>query len=274
VASSNSSLPSRRVQRRYVSVPNGGHCNGDSRPRQDLAGAVVLPSALTLFQRSSGLRHDSTVPAAISSVAMKKLVAATALALCLPVHTNAQSTPCEPLVLVGAAAALLNVDIPVDPELAGGGRFGLAEATGLGLEGSVHMAFPIAANWSVLTEFGTGTLDVLLERDASGNTVNRKTGNKITLSRLNVGLVRYSARRLACVYASGRVGLYRFEYRGVTLNAPGGAGAIGVEVPVSESGSVFFEMELNLALTKTRPPITPAGVVANVRPAFGFRYRF
>jgi hypothetical protein len=205
---------------------------------------------------------------------MKQLMAATAIVLCLPVDTRAQSTPCEPLVLVGAAAGLLNVDIPVDPELAGGGRFGLAEAAGLGLESSVHVAFPVAANWSVLTEFGTGRLDVLVERDAAGNSVSGRTGDKITLSRLNVGMVRYDASRLACIYASGRVGLYRFGYRGVTLNAPGGAGAIGVEVPVSESGSVFFEIELNLVLTKARPPITPAGAIANIRPAFGFRYRF
>jgi hypothetical protein len=59
----------------------------------------------------------------------------------------------------------------------------------------------------------------------------------------------------------------------VTLNAPGGAGAIGIDVPVGR-GSVFFETELNIAITKARPPITPAGALANVRPALGFRYRF
>jgi hypothetical protein len=205
---------------------------------------------------------------------MKKLVAAAALALFLPVETTAQPTACEPLVMVGAAAGLLRGDIPVDPEPAGGGRFGLAAATGVGFEGSVHASFPIARTWSLLTEFGTGTRDVLLERDASGTYVQRKTGDEIALRRLNVGLVRNRVGRLACTYASIRGGLYWFGYQGVTLVAPGGAGLLGLEVSVSEMGTVFFEVELYAAITKARPPVTPASAVANIRPAFGFRYRF
>lgn len=202
---------------------------------------------------------------------MKKLVAAAAFALCLPVEAGAQ--PCGARPVVGAAAAWLNVDIPIDPEPAGAGRFGLAKADH-GLEGSVHASFPITPTWSVLTEFGAGNLGVLLERDASGASVQQSTGDEIALRRLNVGLVRYDVMPHACVYFSVTAGLYRFAYRGVTLNAPGGAGAIGIEVPVAASGSVFFETELNVAITKARPPITPAGVLANVRPALGFRYRF
>jgi hypothetical protein len=204
---------------------------------------------------------------------MQQLVVVSALALCLPIAANAQPTACEPRVVVGAAAGLLNVDIPVDPDLAGGGRHGLARA-GMGLEGSLHASFPITSAWSLLTEFGTGSLDVLLERDASGADGQGRTRDEIALRRLNVGLVRYDVKRFACIYSSVRAGLYRFAYRGVALNAPGGAGAIGIEVPVAESGSIFFETELNVVLTKARPPVTPAGVLANVRPALGFRYRF
>ena len=202
---------------------------------------------------------------------MKKLVAAAALTLCLPIDTSAQT--CGSRAIVGAAAGWLNVDIPVDSELAGVGRHGLAEA-GNGLEGSVHASFPISSTWSVLTEFGAGSPDVLVERDASGDYVRTRTGDDIALRRLHVGLVRYDVGRYACTYWSVRAALYRFAYRGVTLNAPGGAGAIGIEVPIAESASIFFETELNVTITQARPPISPAGVLANVRPALGFRYRF
>jgi hypothetical protein len=202
---------------------------------------------------------------------MRNLVVVAAIALCLPVDASAQ--PCGSRPVVGAAASWLNVDIPVDPEPAGAGRFGLAKAEN-GLEGSVHASLPITSTWSLLTEFGAGNLGVLIERDASGAPVRQSTGDEIALRRLNVGLVRYDVMPLACVYFSVTGGLYRFAYRGVTLNAPGGAGAIGIEVPVATSGSIFFETELNVAITQARPPITPAGVVANVRPALGFRFRF
>jgi hypothetical protein len=204
---------------------------------------------------------------------MKKLAVAAALTLCFPVETNAQTTPCGSRAILGAAAGLLNVDIPVDPELAGVGRHGLAKA-GLGPEGSLHASIPITSAWSLSTEFGAGSLDVLLERDASSADVETKTDDEIELRRLHFGLMRYRVTPRACVYFSVRAGLYRYGYRGVALNAPGGAGAIGIEVPVAHSGSVFFESELNVALTKARPPITPAGVLANIRPALGFRYRF
>ncbi len=201
-------------------------------------------------------------------------MAATALVLCIPLDTYAQRTPCEPRVLLGAAAGFLRGDIPVDPELAGGGRFGLAKITGVSPEGSIHASLPFASNWSVMTEFAIGSMDVLLDRDATGTYVQRKTGDDLTLRRLNVGVVRYDSGQLACIYWSARFGIYRFAYRDVALNAPGGAGAIGVEVPVSESGSVFVETELYLVVTNARPPLTPAGVIANLRPAVGFRYRF
>ena len=205
---------------------------------------------------------------------MKNLVAAIAVALCLPIETYAQRTPCEPRVLLGAAAGFLRGDIPVDPELAGGGRFGLAKITGVSPEGSIHASVPFASNWSVMSEFAMGSMDVLLERDATETYVQQKTGDDLTLRRLDVGVVRYDAGQFACVYWSARFGIYRFAYRDVTLNAPGGAGAIGVEVPVSDSGSVFVETELYLVVTNARPPLTPAGVLANLRPAIGFRYRF
>ena len=202
---------------------------------------------------------------------MKKLVMTVALALCVPVETTAQT--CGSRAIIGAAAGWLNVDIPVDPELAGVGRHGLAEA-GNGLEGSVHASFPISSTWSVLAEFGAGSPDVFVERDASGDYMRTRTGDDIALRRLQVGLVRYDVGRYACAYWSVRAALYRFAYGGVILNAPGAAGAIGIEVPVAESGSVFVETELNVTLTKARPPISPAGALANVRPALGFRYRF
>lgn len=202
---------------------------------------------------------------------MKNLVIAVALALCVPVETTAQT--CGSRAIVGAAAGWLNVDIPVDSELAGVGRHGLAKA-GKGLEGSVHASFPISSAWSVLTEVGAGSPDVLVERDASGDYVQTRTGDDIALRRLYVGLVRYDVFRYACTYWSVRATLYRFAYRGVTSNAPGAAGAIGIEVPIADAASVFFETELNVAITKARPPITPAGALANVRPALGVRYRF
>jgi hypothetical protein len=202
---------------------------------------------------------------------MRKLLAAAALTACLPLEAGAQT--CGSRAIVGAAAGWLNVDIPVDSELAGVGRHGLAKA-GNGLEGSVHVSFPISSTWSVLTEFGAGSPGVLVERDASGDYVQTRTGDDIALRRLHVGLVRYDVFQYACTYWSVRAALYRFAYRGVTSNAPGAAGAIGIEVPVALSASVFFETELNVAITKARPPITPAGVLANVRPAIGFRYRF
>jgi hypothetical protein len=228
----------------------------------------------TTRSRFFSVLHAVIAPARVIVRGMKNttpLAAAAVLALCLPVETSAQ--PCGSRALVGVAAGLLNVDIPVDPKLAGVGRRGLAKA-GRGLEGSLHASLPIASAWSLLTEFGGGSLDVLLDRDASGAHVQTETGDGIALRRLNVGLMRYDVSPLACVYSSVRVGLYRFAYRGVTLNAPGGAGVIGIEVPVAASASVFFETELNLVLTKARPPITPAGALANVRPALGFRYRF
>ena len=163
--------------------------------------------------------------------------------------------------------------IPVDSELAGGGRHGRARA-GKGLEGSLHASFPITSTWSLLTEFGAASPDVLLERDAFGADVQEKTGDQLTLRRLHIGLVRYDVKPLVCIYWSVRASVYRFAYRGVTLNAPGGAAAIGLEVPFAESGSLFFETELHLALTKARPPVSPELALANLRPVFGFRYRF
>jgi hypothetical protein len=204
---------------------------------------------------------------------MKKLVAATALALCLPLEADAQPTDCA-RIAVGAAGALLRESIPVDPELAGGGRFGLATARRVGFEGSVHASFPLVRNWVVLTEFGAGSRDVRLERDASGAEVQHKTGHPLTQRRLNVGLVRYRPIRAGCTYWSFRAGRYLFGYAGVTLAAPGGAAAMGSQLPVSESAAIFFEVELYLALTQARPPVTPASALANIRPALGFRYRF
>jgi hypothetical protein len=86
-----------------------------------------------------------------------KLAAATALALCLPLETSAQSTPCGSRAVVGAAAWWLKPDIPVDPEPAGGGRHGLARA-GKGLEGFLHASFPITSAWSVLAEFSAPSM--------------------------------------------------------------------------------------------------------------------
>jgi hypothetical protein len=204
---------------------------------------------------------------------MKKLVVAIALTLCFPIETIAQT--CGSRAIVGAAAGWLNVDIPVDSELAGVGRHGLAEA-GNGIEGSVHALFPISSTWSVLTEFGAGSPDVLVERDAAGDYVRTQTGDDIALRRLHVGLVRYNVGQYACAYWSVRAALYRFSYRGVTSNAPGGAGTIGIEVPIAKSRSIFFESEWNVTvITPARPPVTPStGVLANRHRKLGLRYRF
>jgi hypothetical protein len=49
---------------------------------------------------------------------------------------------------------------------------------------------------------------------------------------------------------------------------------MGSEFPISDSGAVFFELELSVALTKMRPPLTSDPVAVNIRPVVGFRHRF
>jgi hypothetical protein len=205
---------------------------------------------------------------------MKHVWIAAALTLFMPVETSAQSArACEPRVAIGAAAGLLTVDIPIDPVLAGLGRFGLASATGTGLEGAVQTTVPIAADWNLKAELGAGAMAVAQERDATGNYVRRKTGDDVTIQRLQVGLQHHRAGLRSCGYASLEVGLYRYGYRGTALNVPGAAGTVGLEVPRSGSGTLFVEVGVSVVLTRLLAP-TAAELVANIRPAVGWRYRF
>jgi hypothetical protein len=186
---------------------------------------------------------------------------------------NAQ-TACDPPAAIGGALSFLILDTPVDPVPAGGGRFGLASTTGTGLEGSVHAMFPISPEWGVNVEAGTGRMAVVLERDASGESVNRRTGDDAAFHRITAGLFKMHAGLRSCTYAGVRLGLYRYSYQGVSLNAGGGAAFMGFNVPVTESGALFFELELSVGITKARAPLTPASVAPQIRPSIGYRYRF
>ena len=205
---------------------------------------------------------------------MKKICFSVAITLFMPVETSAQiRRSCEPRVAIGAALGLLTHDIEVDPALAGVGRFGLATTRGTGLEASVNSTVPISAEWSLTAEFGTGAMAAVQERDASGTYVWKKTGDDVTVRRLQVGLQRHRPSRFLCGYASLAVGLYRYSYRGVALNVPAGAAMMGFEAPQTGSGALFFEIGLSVALTKLEAP-TAAEIVTNIRPAVGWRYRF
>jgi hypothetical protein len=194
--------------------------------------------------------------------------------LLLPAGAHAQGSPCAPRAAVGAALGFLTLDTPVDPMLAGVGRNGLASTTGTGLEGSVHAIVPISDEWAVTAEAGRGRMAVVLDRDADGNDVNQRTGDDVLFQRFVGGLRKTNTGYRSCIYAGVRVGLYRYTYQGVSLNAGGGAAFMGSDIPLSEHSALFFEIELGVAVTKARPPLTPAGVVPSLRPAFGFRYRF
>lgn len=94
----------------------------------------------------------------------------------MPVETFAQpGRPCEPRVAIGAAG-LLTADFPIDPGLAGVGRFGLASTRGTGLEASVHGIVPISAGWGLNAELGLGSMAVAQERDAAGTYARKVEG--------------------------------------------------------------------------------------------------
>jgi hypothetical protein len=206
---------------------------------------------------------------------MRQACIAAALTLVLPAKSYARvNAPCQPRVTIGAALGLLPANIPVDPVLAGGHLNVLAESTGTALEGSIHALFPITDVWRLTTEFGGSTMDVVVTRNASGDYQRTETATDLALQRFTVGLGRAGARGAVCTYAAVKAGVYRFSYEGVTTNAPGVAGVMGFEGPVSGPWALFFELEISVAVTKARAPITPAGVVGNIRPAFGFRWRF
>jgi hypothetical protein len=191
----------------------------------------------------------------------------------MPALTDAQPS-CDVRGAIGGAAGWLILDTPVDPTLAGVGRNGLASTTGTGLEGSVHAIVPISGGWGFTTEAGIGSMAVVLERDDAGNSINERTGDNVTFTRVVGGLMKTRAGTRTCTYFGVRAGLYRYSYRDVSLNAGGISAMMGGDIPLSASGALFFEIEFSVAITKSRPPLTPAGVVPNVRPSFGYRYRF
>ena len=193
--------------------------------------------------------------------------------LLMPALTHAQP-PCDVRGAIGGAVGWLILDTPVDPVLAGVGRNGLASTTGTGLEGSVHAVVPISGGWGFTSEAGIGSMAVALERDNAGAPVGGRTDDNVTFARLVGGVLKTRAGVSTCTYFGVRAGLYRYTYRHVSLNAGGVSAMMGGDIPLSESGALFFELEFSVAITKARPPLTPAGVVPNVRPSFGYRYRF
>ena len=195
------------------------------------------------------------------------------LTLLLPAVVHAQPQ-CDVRGAVGGAVGWLILDTPVDPALAGAGRNGLASTTGTGLEGSAHVILPIDRGWGFTAEAGTGRMAVAVERDESGASVTERTSDDATLGRIVAGLMKTRAGYRSCTYFGVRLGVYRYGYRGVSLNAGGISAMMGGDIPLSESGALFFELEFSVAITEARPPLTPSGVVPNVRPSFGYRYRF
>jgi hypothetical protein len=206
---------------------------------------------------------------------MKRMLFAAALALLIPGEASAQiGGICYPRPAIGVALGLLTHDVPVDPVPAGGGRHGLASTTGTGFEGSVQGSFPISRDWGLTAEAGAGSMGVVLERDAAGNYLTQPTGDDLEFRRLNLGVLHYRPGHTICGYSSIRIGMYRYGYRGTVLTVPGGAAMMGFEVPTAASRSYFFELEISVALTKAQAPVTPAPLATNIRPTFGFRYRF
>jgi hypothetical protein len=195
---------------------------------------------------------------------------AMAVALLLPVHASAQ---CEPRGAFGGAVGLLTLDFPVDPVAAGLGRNGLATTTGNGIEGAAHAVVPVAPAWSLTAEFGVGSMATEQERDAAGEYVARSLDERMKVQRLQIGLQRHRAHTSFCDYLGGSVGVYRYSFNGVTLAVPGVAVTMGFEFPQQGSGAFFFELGMSVGLTKLEPP-TDAELVVNIRPAFGWRYRF
>jgi len=205
---------------------------------------------------------------------MNKIFCTAVLALIVPVAASAETLgACAPRRAIGAALGFLTADVPMDPELAGVGRFGLATTTGTGLEAAVNHTFPIANEWSITTEAGAGGMAVAQERDADGTYEFKKTGDSLTIQRLQVGLQHRRAGRFVCGYSSIAAGLYRYNYRGDTLRVPGIALSVGLEGARASSGTMFVELGVSVALSALRSP-TAAELVGNLRPAIGWRFRF
>ena len=205
---------------------------------------------------------------------MKKILYAAMCIIVVPFDAAAQSYGrCALRPAVGAALGFLTVDFPVDPVLADAGRFGLATTTGTGLEAAVNNAIPISREWSVTAEFGAGSMGVAQERDGSGTYGFKKLGDDVTIQRVQVGMQHHRPGRFTCGYAGIAAGVYRYNYRGVSLNVPGAAASVGLEAAHTRSGALFVEFGVSLALTELRTP-TAAELVANLRPAVGYRYRF
>ena len=201
---------------------------------------------------------------------MRSACIAAAVVLLLPSSSYAQ---CEPRGAVGAAAGLLTLDFPVDTVAAGIGRNGLATTTGNGFEGSAHAVVPLAPQWSLSAEVGAGSMAVEQERDDSGDYVTRAFDDNIKVRRFQVGLQRHRAHRTVCDYVGVSIGLFRYSFQDVSLAVPGGEARMGLEFPMSGSGAFFFELGMSIAVTALKTP-TAAEVVVNIRPAFGWRYRF
>jgi hypothetical protein len=192
--------------------------------------------------------------------------------LLVPAGATAQWRRCEPPDGIGAAAGLLILDAPIDPALAGVSRSGAVKATGNGLEGSVHVATPIAGAWGVTIEATSGRMAVATREDPAGP--YDRTGDTAAFRRFVGGILKAQESHGLCSYVGIKVGLYRYSYRGVSLNAGGGSALMGFEVPASDANALFFELELSVGLTRMRTPLASDPVAVNIRPVVGFRHRF
>ena len=201
---------------------------------------------------------------------MRAAFVAVAIVLLLPARSLAQ---CEPRGAIGGAAGLLTLDFPVDPVAAGIGGNGLATTTGNGFEGSAHAVVPLAPEWSLNAEFGAGSMAVEQKRDDAGNMISRALDERMHVRRLQVGVHRHRAHRTFCDYIGVSLGVFRYSFQDESLAVPGGAVTMGFEFPQSGSGAFFFELGMSVAVTALKTP-TAQEVVVNIRPAFGWRYRF
>jgi hypothetical protein len=194
--------------------------------------------------------------------------------LLLPAVAHAQWRRCEPPSGVGAAVGLLTLDAPLDPALAGVGRPGRAKTTGTGIEASVHAMSPIGRSWGVTIEAASGRMATAAQGEAPGKRLYRRTEYDAAFRRIAAGLLKAHGYDRACTYVGVKAGFYRYSYRGVALNARGGSAMMGFELPASDSGALFFELELSVGLTRMRRPLASDPVAVNIRPSFGFRHRF
>ncbi|HEY7502144.1 MAG TPA: hypothetical protein VH740_26730 [Vicinamibacterales bacterium] len=206
---------------------------------------------------------------------MKKMIVAAMFALVIPSRLHAQpSTACDARAAFGVAGSLFTARTPVDPVRAGNGPHVLANTTRRGPEGSIHALVPIDGDRSLIAEFGVGTMHVAIERDAAGNGVDKIPAGSVSTQRFSAGFLNFAQGRRLCGYAGAKAGLYRFSYRGLSSAIGGVALDMGLETAMSASTTIFFELDLTIALNKAKPPLTDASIFFNLGPVVGIRHRF